>query len=115
MFTNLPDDLQKEIAAYLDTPSLRFFALTSHRSLRNVRSQLISRQQRLLRSPTISLMARGAVSFCYTPNAVYACGYNGSDQLGLGHKTDCTTLTPLPKLPGTIQQVVVARVHVLVP
>jgi alpha-tubulin suppressor-like RCC1 family protein len=113
MFETLPDEIQREIATYLDTPSLCFFALTSKRSLKNARPQLISLRQKLLRS--MHGTGGGIASFCYTPNAIYAWGDNRLGQLGLGHTNDCTTLTRVTQLPpGTIQQVVTGSDHTLV-
>lgn len=115
MFTNLPDELQKEIVTYLDTPSLRFFAMTSQRSLSNALSLLVSRQQKLLRPPIVSLMASGWLTCCYTSKAVYVCGDNSYGQLGLDHTNDCTSLTLIAKRPpGTVQQIVASACHVLI-
>ena len=114
IFDHLPDDIQKEIAAYLDSASLSFFALSSKRSLLKVLPMLRERQKTLLCYPNIMIIARGDTTFCYHSQTLFACGSNEYGQLGLGHNNSCNTLTPIKNIPGKIQQVTLGWKHTLV-
>jgi alpha-tubulin suppressor-like RCC1 family protein len=113
MLTNLPDEIQQEMATYLDIPSLCFFASTNKHSLKNAQPELIKRQKELL--SYIGLVAKERISIFHTSKNIYVCGNNIYGQLGLGHNSNCSTFTSVTQLPpGAIQQVVAGSTHTLV-
>src|SRR5688572_29762799 len=114
MFTQLPLELQREIATYLATPDLCFFALTSKRNLQTVLPLLIQRQQTLLCPPQVGLLGKCYLAMITMAHTVYACGDNRFGQLGLGDKHDRSTFTQVSNLPGTIQQLAAGGSHTLV-
>lgn len=102
--SNFPPEIQQEIASYLDTLSLSFFAQSHKQILKNILPLLIRHQARL---PLMRLAAKGENTYFYQTNQLFVCGSNGHYEFGLGDRERRVTFTtvPWPAERGEIQQV----------
>lgn len=111
-FENLPADIQKEIASYLDTRTLSFFASTNKKHLINMLPLLMQRQKRLLSTLTVGSFSMS--TYYYQAQKLFVCGYNSHGQLGLGDTQNRNSFTEVKNISGKILQVVAGAGHVLV-
>lgn len=110
-FLNIPPEIQQHIAAYLDAPSLGFFAITSKCYLTDLLPLLLAQQKTSLTYPNLGLIAGGNNSYLYQDQKIFACGYNVTGEC---NKAGYKIFTQIETPPGKILQVVAASTHIFI-
>ena len=102
--SQLPTEIQQEIAAYLDGPVLTFFAQSNKQILKNILPLLVKCQTAL---PALKIMVGLSSTYCVLGDKLFVKGSNSSGKLGLGHTQKCSVFTAVP-LPGKLKQIAVS-------